>query len=749
MNVLRALLSSVIASGALFFSPACLADWADAQVLNDAAVVRPQPNNFQIQAQNPPGLQWPRHPSRPASYMLEITGPNGVMPLIPVYRHWYLPATRLAAGSYSWRVRPANTTDWTSPRRFVINASSPVFEVPDDETLHSRTLSRTRPRMLPVNFQMYKDWTPAQVAERGAAYAAMRNDVAWRITGMTDVADSEWQVYSATENSAAKAAQSVKMGQRLSTAGRQLESAALLYRLTADPQYLREAIRRGDALAALSVTGPTSYSFTDQGSRQIALSLAKGLDVLWNDLNPTDPNRRQRWINAVASRTQQMYLDLSGNDNRLDLFPYDSHGGSNLGYLAVIASLTLGSFTEAESWFKFAMRAYAHQIMAWSGSEGGFANGTAYSTYTAAIALQLWQPIHQATGLNLFSKPWSGGFLSYLMQFLPPGSIKNAFGDEHELKPDMATIKAFASRFSTPEAAWYVRALTGTEEPATLLQAPYPLPVSTVTTPAVPPNAKLFPSIGWVAMHSNISDLKRTSVFFKSSPYGAYNHSHGDQNGILLFSGGVPLLIEAGYEDYYGSPMAANWYRQTKAHNAVTYNGGIGQLITGNVENLVRNGMIVGFSASKNIDFAEGNAQPAYGSAVSTARRQLWYVRNSNAVVVRDILAAPVARQFEWNFHAPTLITNSAAGEYKITNGTASVCVRSIGTTPVVFAKWTGTAPLAGTIEDHAAFKLPAATSAEFLVLLDVGCRRPAVKLVTTATGQNLTIGADTIVIGR
>lgn len=746
MKLSRAMLGPVVGACLLALSPATRADWALSAV--EPAMVRPAPGNMEIQAQNPPSFTWARHPAKPTSYILEITGPSGVLPLVTVNRLWYLPTTRLPAGTYSWRVRPGDRVDWSTPRSFVISSNTPLFEVPDDATLKTRITSRSRPRTLPLSFPKYANWSEAQLRERGSAYTEMRKDVVWRTTAMTDVLDSEWKIFPATA-SAEKAAQTAAMGQRLATAGRQLESAALLYRLTGERVFLDEALRRGDALAALSPTGPTAYQYVDAGSRQIALALLKGIDMLSAEINSTDANRRARWMASVKPRVQDMYLDLSGNDDRLDRYPFDSHGGSNLGYLAVLATLSLGEVPEADVWFKFAFRAYAHAIYAWSGPEGGFANGTAYATYTADIALALWQPIQQATGINLFNKPWSVGFVNYSMQFLPPGTPLNVFGDEHELKPEMRIMKAFAARFSAPQAAWYVRNLRDVETPATLLQAPFPLPSAQAPTATAPPNAAVFPSIGWAAMHSDITSATRTSVFFKSSPYGAYNHSHGDQNSIVLFSGNQPLLIETGYEDYYGSPLASSWYRQTKAHNAVTYDGGVGQLITGNTENLTRNGKITAFSTTASVDFVEGDALAAYGTALNTAKRQVWYLRNQDAVVVRDKLGAPTARSFEWNFHAPVTIATSAAGEYSITNGGRSVCVRSLGTSPVTFKKWAGATPQAGKVEDHAAFVLPAATSGEFLVLLDVGCKRPATQLTATATGWTLKVGTQTIVIGK
>jgi hypothetical protein len=61
----------------------------------------------------------------------------------------------------------------------------------------------------------------------------------------------------------------------------------------------------------------------------------------------------------------------------------------------------------------------------------------------------------------------------------------------------------------------------------------------------------------------------------------------------------------------------------------------------------------------------------------------------------------------------------------------------------VSFAKWTGPAAKSGVTEDHGAFYLKGAANAtsEFLVLLDVGCKRPGV-------GINITSGVRTVTVG-
>ncbi|TFW21152.1 DUF4962 domain-containing protein [Massilia arenosa] len=733
----------------LALSGAARADWV---VSTQLEAVRPAPANFQVQPQNPPAFSWSRHSANPPGYVVEVRQNGSTVYTFTTDRNWYLPSKAFAPGHYQWRVRPSNSTAasaWSDLREFDIGTASAHFEVPDNAALKSAASARKRPRELPAGFSPSASWTADIKAERAKALATLKSEIDYKIPTMKAVRDADWPLVTAGVNTAAANSQNADVRTRINTSGRQLEGAALLYRLTLDRKYLNEAIARGDQLAALSPTGPTSYANQDQGTRVIALSLIKAADLLWSDLDST---RRAKWLATVATRTNAIYADLSGSNGRIDQYPFDSHGGTNLGFLAVISALAVGDIPDASKWFDFSVRAYINSVYAWSGPEGGFANGTAYAQYTADYALQIWQPLTQATGVNLFTKPWATGFLQFFAEFLPPGSTRHVFGDEHETAPDWRMMKAYASRFASPQAAWYANAITGDEDTLTLLQAPYPLPYKTAKGSTAPPNAALFPSIGWVAMHSSISDLGRTSLLFKSSPYGSYNHSHGDQNGFVLNADGQPLLIEAGYEDYYGSPLFKDWYRQSKAHNTITYDGGKGQLVDGNTINLGRNGRITAFSSTATLDYTEGDATAAYGSVVNSAVRRVWYLRSQDAYVIQDAIRAPAAHVWEWNVHTPTPMVQGAAASITVTNGTAKVCVRPLindTAYQIRFGVRQGPAPKPGTAEYHGAWTTPSSTKGEFLMLVDVGCRKPNIKITDGSTTRTIVVGSQSISVPR
>ena len=746
MKFLRQEIGRMMAISSLLLCMNARADWAQSP---DVLVIKPAPELSQVQPQNPPSFTWARHPTGAAQYEVEITPSgaalSGAAPALAIVeRNWYLPTKAMANGTYSWRVRPLGSTNWSDARSFVIAARSSVFEVPDNATLRARIIGRGHPRALPPSFVPMSTWSVTRKLALEPFTSRMTNEIKLQINALPLLSDARWPVIISAPLTAAMNVQQTDIRDRINEASRQLQAAAVMWRLKGDPMYLTEALRKGDAIASLDPAGPTSFANQDQATREIAMALAKGLDVLAGDI---DAARRTAWLAAITTRANEMYANLAGDNGRLDQFPFDSHANTSLVYLVLISSLTLGDIPQAQKWFDFSFRAYASSTTPWSGPEGGYANGTAYAEYTAGYLVALWDPLSQATGINFYAKPWASGFLDFAAQFTPPGARTHVFGDGSDTKPDTRVFHAFGSRLWSPRAAWYVKNLGGTEDTLSLLQAPYPLPVASTTYVSAPANSAFFPSIGWTAMHSDLGSLNRTSVYFKSSPYGSFNHSHGDQNAFVLSVAGQPLLVKAGWYDWYGSPNWLTWYRQTRSANAVTFDGGKGQLIEGYRETLQRNGKITAFSAQPTYDYAEGDALAAYGSALTSAKRQLWYLRTVNAVLIRDKLASSVPRNFEFNLHALTAFTVESASNVKVALNGQSVCVRSLGAG--AWAARAGGEPKPGTIEEHGAFtqQTDGTAPAEFLVLLDVGCQRPVVTITTFGGVRTVNVGGQALTL--
>jgi hypothetical protein len=206
----------------------------------------------------------------------------------------------------------------------------------------------------------------------------------------------------------------------------------------------------------------------------------------------------------VKVRAAEMFNSLAADKGRLDQNPYDSHGDTLLGYMALISALALGDIPDARKWFDFSFRAHAAMPEPWSGQEGGYANGTAYAEHAAGYMIALWDPLLQATGVNLCAKPWIVGFMDFLIQFVPAGAPVHAFGDGSKKKPDPRVLRALANRMVSPRAAWYASKLKANEDALSALEEPYPMPVTGTRRKIPPSNSACFSSIGWVAIHSDV-----------------------------------------------------------------------------------------------------------------------------------------------------------------------------------------------------------------------------------------------------
>ena len=160
----------------------------------------------------------------------------------------------------------------------------------------------------------------------------------------------------------------------------------------------------------------------------------------------------------------------------------------------------------------------------------------------------------------------------------------------------------------------------------------------------------------WVAMHSHLADAERNVMLqFKSSPFGSWNHSHADQNSFVLEAFGKALLIDSGYYPWYGSPHDRTWTRQTRAHNALLFNGK-GQ----GVWNAAANGRIIAFAHTEDFDYTAGDATAAYqqqthalpelcafDQGVQRAVRHVVFARPNVFVILDDVQTEkPASIQF-------------------------------------------------------------------------------------------------------
>jgi hypothetical protein len=516
--------------------------------------------------------------------------------------------------------------------------------------------------------------------------------------------------------------------------------AALAWLAIGDRQALDDAKRRVLNLADWNPRGVTGFASHDQAGRSITWTLALAYDWLYPEWSEAE---RTRLAAVIGARLRDiMGKGAYGLDDgrKLDRNPYDSHGAVALARVAAICTVMAGVAPEFDACFRRAVPRYLRRPVPWGGDDGGYANGTTYGQWdTAFTHLIAWDILRHGIGVDLAKTPWAQGYGSFIAFFLPPGTPTGMFGDgaEKNWRGVWATqARAYAARVPSPLADWYARQQFGEDESSLqLLLAPYrdwgSIPAQ---LPADTPNAIRMPSIGWVAMHSNLADRGRTSVYFKSSPYGSFNHSHADQNSFVINSRGQPLAIDSGYYDYYDSPHWRGWYKQTRAHNAMTFDGGQGQ----SHDTLAAKGKITQFETTPDADLVTGEATQAYGGALTRAVRSMVYVR-PGTLLVFDSLASAVPRTWEWNVHALRRMAETDDQSITIDQDGERLCVKVLSGPQMDFEQTDqfAVAPMGEYPKQwHGVFRSVAKSRVfRMLTLLSVNCEAIAAEVVEGPTG--------------
>ena len=693
-------------------------------VVDDPLAAEIRPKHGATVEQTPPDFSWP-DVGNDARYSVTLTHPDGRKRTVAApqnYLNWDEP---LAPGEYSWAVTWNGRA--SDVRKFVVGKDAKPFVVPPMKELAERIKAKPRPRGLPDQATLEQ-----MAKQRPAGIAALRSEVDSRMRAPLPAAPGS----PSPGKDGSDAMDEVK----------RTMNALAAYALVRDQRYFDESLRRGRHMASWDPHGPTAYTRRgmEQSARTIAFSLVLAYDWLHPKLGEQD---KQLFRRSIAVRLAQMHAELIGSRSRVARYPRDSHGQLSATMLGMMAALMVGDIPEAEGWMEKALPLAVNLTSPWGGEESGFSNGTAYGIWDTGALQPYWYVLRWATGIDFAQKAWVRNYARFLAYFDPPGTPARLFGDGHEQAMLVEQVARFGKGYShfapSPLSRWYASRLSGEAQlrfeyilsPPADFSGPQPLPAGT-------PNALHLPSIGWVAMHSDLANEKRVSVYFKSSPppHGAFNHSHADQNSFVINAGGQRLAIESGYYDGYKTQHWQQWLKTTRAKNAITFDGGKGQIFfeqTGSRK--MGYGRITRFETHAGYDIASGDATPAYDGALSEAKRTIVYLR-PNLVVVHDRLASVTPRQWEWNIHALSKMRVDSDRKIEIEAGGQRLCVSMLGGPEMRFTQddeWTA-APRKGDPQWHGRFATAPLARAEFVALLNVGCAKSAVTVERDGEGWRI-----------
>ncbi len=724
-----------------------LAAYADGDwlVVDDPLAAAVRPAHGATVEQTPPDFSWP-DASPKARYSVELTYPGGRKRSLAAPQNFINWDEALPPGRYQWTVSDGART--SQARAFTVSAQAKPFVAPDMKALLARLKARPHPRGLPdeATLALMAKQRPEGIRRlRAEVDVRMRKAPPAAMPDSPSPSKDNYQVYD-----------EVKRTQHA------LMAAVLLK----EEQYVAEALRRLKNLASWDPAGPTSYQRRglNMSARTLTYALALGFDWLHPRLSAAD---KALLLGAIKARLAHMHADVIGDRSRVAAHPRDSHGQLSATMLGMMSALVVGDLPEADGWLRQALPLAINLTQPWGGEDSGFSNGSAYGIWDTGDLQSHWYVLRWATGIDFAQKAWVRNWAKFLAYFNPPGTPARLFGDGHE----QAMFEEQSARFGkgythfapSPLGRWYASRLSGEAplrfeylmSPPADFSGPQPFPKDA-------PQSLYLPSTGWVAMHSDLADDARVSVYFKSSPppHGAYNHQHADQNAFVINAGGRRLAIESGYYDGWKSPHWWNWLKHTRAKNAVTYDGGKGQIFfeqTGYKK--MGYGRITGFASRPGYDIVSGDATHAYGGELSRALRTLVYLR-PNLLLVHDRLASATPRRWEWNIHALRQMAVESDASVRIENDGQKLCVRMLGDAALRFSQtseWiaeptqgdgrlhTETAPRKGEPQWHGRFATAPLPATEFLALLDVGCSAEARAAKAAGGGWTVRAGAHTV----
>jgi hypothetical protein len=341
-----------------------------------------------------------------------------------------------------------------------------------------------------------------------------------------------------------------------------------------------------------------------------------------------DEARAQGWIDAMDAGFEQ-WFNYPGNvlQNRVATFERS------------------GPSYEGVNYTHYGVSEYLHYRLAWQ------------NTYPGRI------PAHQKPLDHLAS------FFLHTLYPTSSGSYTVNFNDS-SLKGDVtATILLLiACGLGTPEAGRYLE-LVHTQPRGALFSVlrPYPKP------PALPaaPNSCIYPDMGWAMMRSS---WKNDATLLAVKSGYTWNHAHADAGSFILFQQGEPLIIDSG-TCAYGRPEYSTYYRQSRAHNVILFDGS-GQPSGDILSGCKFPGHVFNLIDGLGLKYVYADATGPMAHAFSrNYRHWLW---SGDLIVIIDDVSAHTAGQMDWLLHYEGKYETNPDGSVSLRNGAAGAVVKML-----------------------------------------------------------------------
>ncbi len=606
----------------------------------------PAPEHGSQSRFDPPSFVWLPVEDPPGDYVLEVSRSDGfhrgeTTRFDGIAASAYVPQQPIGAGTWHWRAGVAigdGRMAWSRARRFGIADDARPWPMLAADELATR-VPRDRPRLFFPGDALVRVRTEAAYALEDEYQRLLVE--ARRAVGQELPAEPGF----VRAKGPTRDAQFARVFRATRPPMDAMEACALAYLLSGDRRFGLEAKRRLLHFFAWDPEGPTSLFHNPEPAMWVMQRGVRAYD--WTH-ELFEPRERARIEAAMKARCRQFVARLRGLP--FESRPYHSHAARDLGFLGEAAICFMHEWPEARDWLHYVVTLFRTTYPAWAEEDGGWNEGPTYWTAYMDFALHFVVALRAATGEDLMHKPFFRNTPYYKLYANPPYAAMSPFGDGQEAPPGPAScevMSAFSSLLGDPHLRWYCDVL-GSGPGRGPLGFSLHDPSLRSRPPAELPQARCFAGAGLVAMHADLArPTNNAYLLLRSSPLGSISHGHADQNAFAIEAFGEALAIASGYYPHFNSAHHRNWTRETKAANAITFDGGQGQV----KRSPEAAGRIAAFETGPDYDYALADASAAYGDQLSRCRRHVLHVRPGTFVVI-DEVAAPQPVRFEWRLHA-------------------------------------------------------------------------------------------------
>lgn len=664
----------------------------------------PSPINHVKIKINPTELQWPSEKywhKKNVTYNVYLSQDSLFQPEKTIKSEnqrycFYNPHKALNAGTWYWKyeIVEKGKTETKGIYSFTVTANTPKFETPSfDEFVSS--ISKKHPRVMNQGNDIHL------IRKQASSHPAFNT-----ITKKGN-AVLKHEIYNGPLEDK-DPAKSKKLQGVFGKEIKRFHEALQAYVLTGQKDLFENLLQRIQVL----LTWPTN----DLLGSQVLTALSMSYDVLYDELSLDiktliiqciEKQMRvglKRWPGLIESRQVENHFwqtEVAGN------------------FSAALA--TIHDSEVAKDMLKYTYELYIARFPNLSTKEdGGWAEGMGYFGVNKSCVIDMAVLMKKIAKVDIFQMPWYQSLPDYYTYFAPVGGQVSGFGDMHDRIKDGTTLGissslVLAHEINSPSANYRLASqLNKSPKKEQLLndtEAWYQIVNNvkinpdSLKQPKRLPNDKVFYSTGIAAMHNQIlKPAKGTSVFFRSSPFGAKGHMHANQNSFNIARKGERLFYSTGYYTSFADPHSMTSYRNTRAHNTILVNGcgqsfgheGYGFIkrhLSGKELTYVCGDATAAYKPTVDKQFLSMNAESGvketreYGvgdAQLKLFERHLVFIR-PDIVVIYDILESK--QDCDWTFLLHTMKNQQPdidkQGNIRVITSKNAACVNVFGSEPI------------------------------------------------------------------